>query len=76
VFTRVLKSNDEEELTWLKELIQKQPEILEQKKSATKAFKAEIKHLELGDYSDNASKIVDEIALILEVDRSENNDED
>lgn len=76
VFTRVLKSKDEEELTWLKELIIKQPEILKQNKSATKAFKAEVKHLELGGYSDVTSKIVEEIAKILKVDRNENNNED
>jgi Cdc6-like AAA superfamily ATPase len=68
VLTRVLKTNNEVELTWLKELIKEQPAILEQHESATKAFKAEIEYFDRKNYSDEAAKIVDDIAEILDVD--------
>lgn len=67
VFTRVLKTDNEKELEWLKELIQQQPEIMGQDDSATKAFKAEIKHIKLENYSSNSQEIILEIANLLQV---------
>jgi len=62
VFSRVLSKNDEDELDWLKNLIKQEPKILNKAGSAAENFKEELKHLNLGDYSENGQKIIRYIA--------------